>query len=150
MTEKNKNTRARGNFVFDQSLHLLTFEGLDQSEYTITSRQWRKLWKAVGKTSPPNIVFLTVVIQLWTEFISLHQSLINFETFYRCNFRLIVLLKRNRFLNNTKIRAFDGNSISLGPMSNIRLFALSTALSAKKIRRFFEVFATATQKCKFF
>ena len=47
------NWAARRNFVFDQSLHLLTFEGLDQSEYTMTSRRWRKLWEAVGKTSPP-------------------------------------------------------------------------------------------------
>ena len=97
ITTQDSNEGARGNFVFDQSVHLLTFEGLDQSEGTMTACQCRKLWEAVGKTSPPNIVFLTVVIQLWTYFISLHQSLVNLETFCRCNFRSTAFFKRNRF-----------------------------------------------------
>ena len=102
-------------------MHLLTFEGFDQSECTMTSRQWRKLWEAVGKTSPYNIALRTVVVELWTDFIILHQRLVNFETFCRCNFRSIVFFKRNRFLNNTQIRTFDGNAICLGPMSSLRL-----------------------------
>lgn len=122
----------KGEFRFRPISAFVDIWGLDQSECTMTSRQWRKLWEAARKTSPPISLELTTVIQLLTDFIGLHQSLVNFGTFCHCNFRSIVFFKRNRFLNNTKIRGFDENTIPLGPFSNLRSFAFSS----KKSRRF--------------
>ena len=126
ITKLNGILSARGNFVFDQSAHLLMF-----GASTNQTAPWRhvnegQLWGAVGKTSPPISLELTAVIQPLTDFISLDRSLVNFETFCRCNFWSIAFFKRNRFLKNTEIRALDGNAIRLGLISSLRLFAFSS------------------------
>ena len=80
---------ARADFVFDQSAHLLTFLASTNQRAPFFSTDWHdvmSIGEAVGKTSPPISLELTVVIQLLNCLLCLRQSSVNFETFCRCNF----------------------------------------------------------------